>query len=318
MKARYRARRIVALLTVVLVAVTWHVSLDAVPSAPTALTAQVTGNTVTLSWTPPLSGSVIAYKVEAGSATGVSNIVVARVEPVPFLPVSNVPDGTYFVRVRAVGEDGDSQPSNEVAVVVSSTGCAVPPAPPVGLSATINGGLVRLSWQADGGCPATNFIVVAGSAPSASNLGVANMRTALSLTASAPPGTYYLRVFAQNAFGLSGPSNEIVVQVMAVLSAVCRQVSATLTPAPFGDPDKAVMTARYSTSLTGRAFFSFTSYTRGAATGSWVDYDWWRQESTFPNGSSSVSALIDKPFSRAWRLDFKCDGVVIAALEGSR
>jgi hypothetical protein len=197
-------------------------------------------------------------------------------------------------------------------VVASSTGCAAPPPAPVGLAATTAGGIVRLAWQNGTGCPASIFTVVVGSSPGMSNLAVVNVGPGLSLTASAPPGLYYVRVHAQNAFGASGPSNEVVVQVAAQPSQVCRSVSAVLTPAPYGDPDKALMTARYPAAISGRAYFDFTSYRRGAG-GAWVEYDWWRREMVFPNGSSSVSALIDKPVSGSWRLEFKCDGVLIAA-----
>jgi hypothetical protein len=46
-----------------------------------------------------------------------------------------------------------------------------------------------------------------------SNVAVANLGTATTLSAVAPVGTYYVRVFAQNAFGTSGASNEIIVVV---------------------------------------------------------------------------------------------------------
>jgi hypothetical protein len=55
----------------------------------------------------------------------------------------------------------------------------------------------------------------AGSAPGLSNIAVANVGPVLTLSAVAPPGTYFVRVFAQNAFGSSAASNEIVVVVGA-------------------------------------------------------------------------------------------------------
>jgi hypothetical protein len=48
-----------------------------------------------------------------------------------------------------------------------------------------------------------------------SNIAVANVGPVLTLSAVAPPGTYFVRVFAQNAFGSSAASNEIVVVVGA-------------------------------------------------------------------------------------------------------
>jgi hypothetical protein len=67
---------------------------------------------------------------------------------------------------------------------------------------------------------------------------VANVGLAPSLSTSAPSGTYYIRAYAQNAFGSSGPSNEVTVRVTGAPSEICRQVTAVLTPAPYGDPEK--------------------------------------------------------------------------------
>lgn len=91
-----------------------------------------------------------------------------------------------------------------------------PPAPPLGLTSTVSGQTVVLQWAASsaGGAP-TSYIVQAGSASGLSNL--ANSGTGSSspsLTATGVgPGTYFVRVLAQNASGVSAPSNEIVVSV---------------------------------------------------------------------------------------------------------
>jgi hypothetical protein len=55
--------------------------------------------------------------------------------------------------------------------------------------------------------------VQAGSSSGASNLATLSIGTSTAVSALAPPGTYFVRVLAQNACGVSGASNEIVVTV---------------------------------------------------------------------------------------------------------
>jgi hypothetical protein len=173
----------------------------------------VNGNNVNLSWSAP-GGQVLGYRVEAGSAPGQSNLHSGVYPPTPQLSAPNVPSGIYYVRVRAIASDGEGPPSNEVIVTVGASGpCAGPPAAPTGLNATVNGTTVAFSWAAGGGCPASNYVLQAGSGPGMSNLAVANVGAAQGLTSAAPPGTYYVRVLAQNAFGTSGPSNQQIVSV---------------------------------------------------------------------------------------------------------
>jgi len=204
------ARSLATLVAIVLVTAT----ADAVPSAPANLAAQVSGSTVTLTWTPTFLGTVIGYRLEAGSASGLSNLANTIVGTIPTLTVLAVPNGTYFVRVRALGLDGESAPSNEVIVTVpGGGGCSAAPNAPASLTSTVSGMLISLNWLPGGGCPASNFVLHAGSGPGLSNIAVVNMGTGLGLSASAPNGTYYIRVYAQNAFGTSGPSNEVIVQL---------------------------------------------------------------------------------------------------------
>jgi hypothetical protein len=130
--------------------------------------------------------------------------------------VPNVPDGLYYVHVRAVNSDGTSMPSNEVLVVVPGGGapCSLPPSAPLNLGGIVSGALVTLAWTpAPGGCPATGYTVHAGSATGLSDIAVINVGNATTLSATAPPGTYYVRVIALNAAGASQASTEFVLTV---------------------------------------------------------------------------------------------------------
>ena len=123
---------------------------------------------------------------------------------------ASVLPGTFFVRVRAQSGGVLGPASNEVMVVVPG-GCAAPAAPG-NLTGTVSGSLVQLAWQAAAG--ATTYVLEAGSAPGSNNVVASDLGgPATVLGASAPPGTYYVRVRARNACGTSGPSNEIVVVV---------------------------------------------------------------------------------------------------------
>lgn len=89
------------------------------------------------------------------------------------------------------------------------------PLPPTLQPASVSGNLVELAWAASpaGGVP-TSYQIQAGSGPGLANLavlGVAAVPTLLQT--SAPPGTYYVRIVAINAQGISAPSNEIIVTV---------------------------------------------------------------------------------------------------------
>jgi 1,6-anhydro-N-acetylmuramate kinase len=126
---------------------------------------------------------------------------------------ASAPSGVYYVRVIAVNGFGGSVPSNEVTVTV---GCPTPPNPATSLTGASVGNMVRLDWTAAGtGCPATNYAVHAGSAPGLRDLAILDVGAATTLSVSAPPGTYYVRVVAANEVGGSAPSNEIVLSVTA-------------------------------------------------------------------------------------------------------
>lgn len=88
---------------------------------------------------------------------------------------------------------------------------------PLGYAQT-PGGLpanVTLAWDAPESGEAESYVVEAGTAPGLSNVGVfdTGVRDTSVFVAGVPPGTYYVRVRAKNAAGVSAPSNEIAVEV---------------------------------------------------------------------------------------------------------
>ena len=186
------------------------------PGAPLNLFPSVAGSTVTLTWSAPAGGDpVTQYTIEAGSAPGLANLAnIATGNALTIYQATGVGAGNYFVRVRAVNGSGISPPSNEVLVIVANAPCAVPGAPS-GLALTANaGGTVSLAWQPATGTP-TSYVLEAGSAPGSSDLANSDLGgAARAFTATGVAGgTYYVRVRAANACGISRPSNEVIVVV---------------------------------------------------------------------------------------------------------
>jgi len=187
----------------------------ALPEAPTGVQAFMQDGLLTMTWLQPLRGGpATGYIVEAGSATGLTNVGSVPVTTGRSLTFPGVPPGFYFLRVRAINAGGASAPSAEVMIVVGAV--PAPPGAPNFTSHSVSGNTVTLNWAAPTSGTPTSYIVEAGSAPGLSNLAVANTgstATTVSFT-GVPPGTYYVRLRAVNAQGASVVSNErtIVVQ----------------------------------------------------------------------------------------------------------
>ena len=204
-------------------------TLHALVGAPILNTNQAvltSGPTVTLSWTPSATGTPTSYIVEASSTPGgpadIANFNTGNTQTTLVIP--NVPAGTYFVRVRSADASGSGAPSNEVQVIVATAGTC--PSAPRGLNvASQSGGAITLAWQPPlTGAPAS-YVVQAGSTTGAANLASFDTNsTALSLAATVPAGSYFVRIYARSsdcaAPSFLGPaSNEILLSVGASLGA---------------------------------------------------------------------------------------------------
>jgi hypothetical protein len=84
-------------------------------AAPTNLTAQTSGPTVTLAWTGAQGAT--QYRIEAGSRAGASDLAVIDTGSTQTsFTASGVGDGVYYVRVRALNGATASDVSNEVVI----------------------------------------------------------------------------------------------------------------------------------------------------------------------------------------------------------
>lgn len=185
------------------------------PGAPSSLTVSSAGSSVSLTWQASTSGGpAAAYIIEGASGPRLADLATFSTgSTVTSFSVVGVYAGGYYLRVRATNAAGTSAPSNEVFLVVG--GCASPPTAPGALTVVSNqGGTVTLQWSAPTGA-VTSYVIEAGSTLGATNLANSDLGSAATtFTATrVGRGTYYVRIRARNACGVSSPSNEIVVVV---------------------------------------------------------------------------------------------------------
>jgi hypothetical protein len=185
------------------------------PGAPGPPTASVNGNTVTFRWTAPTTGAPPTYTVLGRLSAG--GPVIAT------LPVGNAssftvtaPNGTFIVSIQATNARGTGPES--AGVMFSVPG--VPPAPgaPGNFAALVSGSTVTFTWTtpATGGAPATYLMVAS---PTPGGPAIASLSIAADIASytvpNVAPGTYYVRLFAQNLGGSSSASNEVRVTIAA-------------------------------------------------------------------------------------------------------
>ncbi|MEZ5285520.1 MAG: fibronectin type III domain-containing protein [Vicinamibacterales bacterium] len=146
------------------------------PTPPLSVEATVDGNTVTITWLPPLSEPVAptqTYVIEAGSEPGLANLAwfpTGSTDTTYVAPY--VPNGSYWIRVRAQAAGGLGQASPDVQAVVGP----VAPGAPTLSGAVGAGGTVSLAWtEAPApGAPVSAYQLRAGSAAGLSNIVVLN------------------------------------------------------------------------------------------------------------------------------------------------
>jgi hypothetical protein len=175
--------------------------------------------TVSVDWdAAPSSDPIVAHILEVGSAPSLSDLLVTPLSAARSFTATGVPNGTYWLRVRAVNAAGAGEASDDVGLVMGpGGGCVGLPLAPGALSASVAGGVVSFLWTPPADAvAAASYVLAAGSAPGRANLATFDTgSTATAWTGTAPPGVYYVRVAGRTACGTGAVSNEVVVTVGA-------------------------------------------------------------------------------------------------------
>lgn len=184
------------------------------PGAPTNFQASVDGSVVNLSWGAPSTGAApTSYTLVARTAGGASLGSYPMGLATSFSTAA--PNGAYSVSVIASNSFGIGPESAARTLVVPSL--PPPPGAPQGLAATVSGNTLSFSWAAPtSGGSASSYTLLAGTSPGFTTTIAQAPLPPSPLSASfagVPVGTYYVRVVAQNAGGISTASNEIAVTV---------------------------------------------------------------------------------------------------------
>ena len=152
--------------------------------APGNLTASVSGDGVSLNWDALEGASGYSVYRDGSLLETISTNSFAE---------SGLADGTYFYEVAAVSDSSEAGARAGVSVVVDTD--ESPPAAPAGLTATVSGTSVNLSWDADDGASSYRIyrdgsFLTSTNATSLSESGLAD-------------GSYFYEVSSVNDYGES-------------------------------------------------------------------------------------------------------------------
>lgn len=193
----------------------YRVVYGGAPTTPTGLAALVNGASVRLTWNR-VAGAT-SYRIEAGSASGLANLVNADLGDVNAFE-GLVPPGTYYVRVRGVTGGSVTGPSNQVTVAVTTTAaCVTAPPVPTGVTARSGGLLAGFTWSPS--ASATGYVLDVGRSAGVVEASLP-LGAGTSFQTVAPAGTYFARVRALNGCGASAPSSQVSLTLACTAGAV--------------------------------------------------------------------------------------------------
>lgn len=225
------------------------------PGAPTNFQATVNGSVVSLSWGAPTTGAApTSYALVARTAAGVPLNTFDMGLATSF--VTPAPNGAFRVSVVATNSFGTGPESTPQTFAVPSL--PTPPGAPGNLVASAAGSTVTFTWSppASGGAPGS-YVLMAGLSPGfttpIATVPIAAPSTSL-VVPGVPAGTFFVRVVAQNAGGISGASNEVSVTMGGVAPPAAptlnapvvagNTVSLSWTPGAGPAPDSYVLVVR--------------------------------------------------------------------------
>ena len=227
--------------------------------APTGLFARsLNGNTLSLQWNPPVGGvTPTAFRIEGGVAPGQ---VLAFFDTFAALPsfTFDVPNGAFYVRVRALANGQAGPASNEIRAFVNQPIAASASTRLLGLA---NGSSLTLSWRnaVAAGDLSNAILDVAGPVSLSIPLGATDRFR----FDGVPPGTYSFAIRASNARNIGfTPSNHVLLTFPATCS------GPPAVPTAFAAYQEAgVVSVLWDTPTTGTAVDGYLLNVSGAYAG---------------------------------------------------
>jgi fibronectin type 3 domain-containing protein len=209
-----------------------------VPSAPQSLAATGGDGSVSLSWSAPASNggaAVTGYDVYRGTSAGGESAtpIATNITGTSFIDTGLTNGTTYYYTVTAGNAVGMSPQSNEA----SATPQPTVPSAPLSVVAGAGNASVTVSWSvpaSNGGSAITGYDVYRGTSPGGeSATPIASNVTGTTFTdAGLTNGTtYYYKVAAVNAVGVSPQSNEASATPQAPSAAFVRRVGSATASA---------------------------------------------------------------------------------------
>ena len=213
-------------------------------AAPSGLAAKLAGpvsgppSGVALTWTdnatdPAATRVRVQRASDPGFTTGLADFPLGAAAT-SYTDTAVTEGATYYYRVRAENEASNSAWSSTVSVVYTTV-----PAAPAGLTATLAGSSVSLTWTAPAGtAPATRLRIQRATDPGFTS-GVTGILAGPAATSYTDNGvtqgtTYYYRVRAENKASNSAWSNTASILVPRPVPAAPANLTARAYPSGFG------------------------------------------------------------------------------------
>jgi hypothetical protein len=180
------------------------------PRAPRQFSASAKGSAVVLNWQRGAGDAPGGFVLQAGSAPGLQDVLVAQFEANAVGVHANAGSAAYALRLTATNSCGTSLWGSETMLYV---GVQPLPGAPITLTQQVTGALVSLAWEApSSGGPVTRYLIEAATpaGPFVYDTGVPVLAFS---HANTPPGQYIVTVRAGNATGFGPASRPVTVVV---------------------------------------------------------------------------------------------------------